>query len=74
LDRIGIWLYPYSTSREHSQHLAGHHAPIMPGVERAAKSKSDLVAAKRPIRQVAGRSLIKGLQPPVRLRYASRSR
>jgi hypothetical protein len=27
-----------------------------------------------PIRQIAGRSLIKGLRPPVRLRYASRSR
>jgi hypothetical protein len=25
-DRVGSWLYPYSTSGERSQSLAGHHA------------------------------------------------
>jgi hypothetical protein len=37
LDRIGIWLYPCSTSGEHSQHLAGHHARIAPSAERTAR-------------------------------------
>ena len=36
-DRVGSWLYPYSTSGGHSQPPAGHRARVKePGAERAA--------------------------------------
>jgi hypothetical protein len=48
-DRGGSWLYPYSTSGRHSQHPAGHHAPIRkPGAARAAVDKGGIVAADDP--------------------------
>jgi hypothetical protein len=48
-DRVGSWLYPYSTSGEHSQSLAGHHAQVdKPGVERAAVNQSGVVAVDDP--------------------------
>jgi hypothetical protein len=48
-DRVGNWLYPYSASGEHSQHLAGHHARIdEPDVERAAIDQGDIVAVADP--------------------------
>src|SRR5512132_2083017 len=48
-DRVGSWLYPYSTSGEHSQHLAGHHArDNEPVVERAAINQGGTVAVNDP--------------------------
>ncbi len=48
-DRVGSWLYPYSTSGGHSQHPAGHHVQIKePGVERAAVKRSGIVAVDDP--------------------------
>jgi hypothetical protein len=41
--------YPYSTSGEHSQSLAGHHAQINePSVERAAVNQGGIVTADDP--------------------------
>ena len=48
-DRVGSWLYPCSTSGEHSQSLTGHHAQINePDVERAAVNQDGIVAADNP--------------------------
>ena len=48
-DRVGSWLYPYSTSGEHSQSLVGHHARInQPSTERAAVNKGGIVAVDDP--------------------------
>jgi hypothetical protein len=48
-DRVGSWLYPYSTSGEHSQSLVGHHAQIdEPDVERAAINQGGIVAVDDP--------------------------
>lgn len=48
-DRVGSWLYPYSTSGEHSQSLVGHHAQIdKPDVERAAVNQGGIVAVDDP--------------------------
>ena len=48
-DRVGSRLYPYSTSDEHSQSPAGHHARIdEPGVERAAVNQGGIVAVDDP--------------------------
>jgi hypothetical protein len=48
-DRVGSWLYPCSTSGEHSQSLTGHHAQINePSVERAAVNQGGIVAADDP--------------------------
>jgi hypothetical protein len=48
-DRVGSWLYPYSTSGKHSQSPAGHHARVHdPGVERAAVNQSGIVAVIDP--------------------------
>ena len=73
-DRIGIWLYPCNASAEHSQHLHGHHARRAGRGAGPPGERAIPLLPNGPIRQVAGRSLIKGLRPPVRLRYASRSR
>jgi len=72
LDRIGIWLYPCNTSREHSQRLSGHHAHHLGrGADRLVRRQTRCCTRPTSARfQVA--SLIKGLQPPVRSRYASR--
>ena len=49
LDRVGSWLYPYSTSGEHSQSLAGPHPQVdKPGVERAAVNQGGIVAVDDP--------------------------
>ena len=49
LDRVGSWLYPYSTSGEHSQSLVGHHARVdEPDVERAAVNQGGIVAVDDP--------------------------
>jgi hypothetical protein len=48
-DRVGSWLYPYSTSGEHSQSLVGHHAQVNePDVERAAVNQGGIVAVDDP--------------------------
>ena len=48
-DRVGSWLYPYSTSSEHSQSLAGHHAQVdEPDVERAAVNQGGIVTVDDP--------------------------
>ena len=48
-DRVGSWLYPYSTSGEPSQSLAGHHAQVdEPDAERAAVNQGGIVAVDDP--------------------------
>jgi hypothetical protein len=48
-DRVGSWLYPYSTSGEHSQPPTGHHAQVNePSAERAAVNQSGIVAVDDP--------------------------
>jgi hypothetical protein len=48
-DRVGSWLYPYSTSGGRSQSPAGHHAQVNePGAERAAVHQGDIVAVDDP--------------------------
>jgi hypothetical protein len=48
-DRVGSRLYPYSTSGESSQSLAGHHAQVdEPDVERAAVNQGGIVAVDDP--------------------------
>ena len=48
-DRVDSWLYPYSTSDERSQSLAGHHAQVdEPDVERAAVNQGGIVAVDDP--------------------------
>lgn len=48
-DRVGGWLYPYSTSGGHSQAPAGHHARVnKPSMERAAVDKGGIVAVDDP--------------------------
>jgi hypothetical protein len=48
-DRVGSWLYPYSTSGEHSQSPAGHHARVdKPCMERAAVNQGGIVAVDDP--------------------------
>ena len=47
--RVGSWLYPCSTSGEHSQSLAGHHAQVdKPDVARAAVHQGGIIAADDP--------------------------
>jgi hypothetical protein len=58
-DRVGSWLYPYSTSGGHSQTPAGHHAQVNePDVERAAVNQSGVVAVHDPCPPGSG-SLLK---------------
>lgn len=48
-DRVGSWLYPYSTSDGHSQSPAGHHAQVRkPGAARAAVDKGGIVTVAGP--------------------------
>ena len=48
-DRVGSWLYPYSTSGGHSQSPAGHHARTeQPDAERAATKQSGIIAVDDP--------------------------
>jgi hypothetical protein len=48
-DRVGSWLYPCSTSGEHSQSLTGHHVQVNePDVARATVNQGGIVAADNP--------------------------